>query len=111
MNKPTFKDIMRRDVKNVFFNKDEFADEHIVDGIPMVAMIDDMEHIEREKKMKSNMDGIYARQILLYVQSSDFGPLPAFGRLLTLDSRKYTVVDATDECGVYTITLEANKSR
>ena len=74
-------------------------------------MIDDMEHIEREKKMKSNMDGLYARQILIYVKAEEFGELPAQNRLLTLDKRKYIVVDATDEGGVYTITLEANRSR
>ena len=111
MKTPTFKEIMQRDVKSVFFNEAEFADKHMVDDTEMVAMIDDMENIEREKKMKSNMDGIYARQILLYVQAADFGGLPAHGRLLRLDGRKYTVVDAVDECGVYTITLEANKSR
>ena len=111
MNTPTFKEIMQRDVKSVFFNEMEFADRHMVDDAEMVAMIDDMENIDREKKMKSNMDGIYARQILLYVQASDFGGLPAQGRLLRLDGRKYIVVDAVDECGVYTITLEANKSR
>lgn len=111
MSAPTFKEIMQRDVKQTFFNAAEFADIHTVDGKTMVAMIDDYEHIEREKRMKSHMDGIYARQILLYVIASDFGSLPAQGRLLKLDSKTYTVVDATDECGVYTITLEANKSR
>jgi len=107
---PTFKQIMQRDVDTVFFNTAEFADTHTVDGKEMAAMIDDMEHIEREKKMKSHMDGIYARQILLYVKALEFGPLPAQGRLLKLDGKAYRVVDATDEGGVYTITLEANKS-
>ena len=32
-------------------------------------------------------------------------------RLIKLDGKMYTVVDATDEGGVYTITLEANRSR
>lgn len=111
MNTPTFKDIMRRDIDEVFLNPEEFADTHNVDGTPMTAMVDENENIEREKKMKSNMDGIYARQILLYVKASEFGSLPAQGRLLRLDGKAYTVVDAVDECGVYTITLEANKSR
>ena len=83
----------------------------MVDGTPMICMIDDMEHIEREKHMKSKMDGIFKRQILLYVKASEFGPLPAQGRLLKLDKRSYTVVDTTDEGGVYTITLEANRSK
>lgn len=111
MKTPTFKEIMQRDVKQTFFNSEEFADTHIVDGKPMTAMIDDNEHIEREKRMKSNMDGIYARQTLLFVMASEFGPLPAWGRLLKLDGKTYTVVDAIDEAGVYTITLEANRSR
>ena len=106
----SFKDIIQRDIDEVFFNTEEFSDIHTVDGKPMAAMIDDMENIEREKKMKSNMDGIYARQILLYVKASEFGSLPAQGRILTLDGRKYIVVDAVDEGGVYTVTLEANRS-
>lgn len=111
MSTPSFKEIIQRDVKQVFFNTAEFADTHLVDGKPMASMIDDNENIEREKRMKSHMDGIYARQILLYVMASEFGDLPAQGRLLKLDNKVYIVVDATDECGIYTITLEANKSR
>lgn len=107
----TFKQVMQNDIDRTFFNEEEFADSHTIDGVSMTVMFDDMENIEREKKMKSNMDGIYARQILIYVKASEFGPLPAFGRLLNLDGKRYKVLDAADEGGVYTITLEANKSR
>ncbi len=110
METPSFKAILQRDIEEIFFNPEEFSEEHTVDGVKMTAMIDDMEHIEREKKMKSNMDGIHARQILLYVKAAEFGELPAQGRILTLDKRKYLVLDAVDEGGVYTITLEANRS-
>lgn len=111
MESLSFKEAIQRDIDEVFFNVDEFSDTHTIDGVQIPAMVDDMENIEREKKMKSHMDGIYARQILLYVKASAFGVLPAQGRLITLDNRRYTVVDATDEGGVYTITLEANRSR
>ena len=110
MDSPNFKDIIQRDIDEVFFNLEEFSDTHTIDGVEMPAMIDDMEHIEREKKMKSNMDGIHARQILLYVKASEFGALPAQSRILNLDNRKYVILDAVDEGGVYTITLEANRS-
>ena len=70
-----------------------------------------MEHIEREKRMKSNMDGVYVRQLLLYVASEDFGSLPPQGVLIKLDGQQYRVTDATDECGVYAIMLEVNRSR
>lgn len=111
MESITFKQVMQNDIDRTFFNEEEFSDKHTIDGVPMTVMVDDMEHIEREKRMKSKMDGIYARQILIYVKASEFGPLPAQGRLLTLDKKRYIVVDSTDEGGVYTITLEANKSR
>lgn len=108
----SFKSLLTRDVEEVFLNPDEFAESHEIDGVRMTAMIDDFEQVEREKKMKSKMDGIYARQILLYVKASEFGSLPAQGRVLTLDRKTYIVVDAVREDeNLFTITLEANKSR
>ena len=112
MQSMTFKQVMDRDVDETFLNIAEFADLHNIDGNNVPALIDDIENIEREKRMKSNMDGIHARQVLLYVKASVFpSGLPAQKRLIKLDGKMYTVVDATDEGGVYTITLEANRSR
>ena len=112
MQSMTFKQVMDRDVDETFLNVAEFADLHNIDGNNVPALIDDMENIEREKRMKSNMDGIHARQVLLYVKASVFpSGLPAQKRLIKLDGKMYSVVDATDEGGVYTITLEANRSR
>lgn len=106
----SFKEILQQDVKNVFLNPLEFGETHLVNGEPMTIVLDDVENIEREKKMKSHMDGIYTRQMLFYAASADFGPLPAQGGMIDLDGRKYIVVDATDEFGVYAITAEANRS-
>lgn len=106
-----FKMAVHKDVKTVFLNPAEFGERHRVNGKIMVIVLDDLENIEREKKMKSNMDGIYARQVLFYVAADDFGPLPGQDSYLNLDGAAYKVVDATDECGIYAITLEANRSR
>ena len=106
----SFKEILQQDVKAVFLNPLEFGETHLVNGEPMTIVLDDVENIEREKKMKSSMDGIYTRQVFLYVASADFGSFPKQGGIIDLDGQKYTVVDATDECGIYAITMEANKS-
>ncbi len=111
MEPMTFKDVMAADINDAFLFAGEFADTHNINGVDMTALVDDMEHIEREKKMKSSMDGIFARQILIYVKASEFGDLPAEKDIVRLDGKTYQVVDATDEDGVYTITLEANRSR
>nr|DAN92289.1 MAG TPA: ATP-binding sugar transporter [Caudoviricetes sp.] len=107
----SFKDIIKEDISTTFINTDEFSDIHNIDGRDMPVQIDDNEIIEREKKANSNMDGVYVKQKLIYVKADDFGALPAIGRQIMLDGKRYLVVDSTDEYGVYTITLEGNRSK
>ena len=111
MSVPTFKEILQQDIKQTFLNPYEFGEPHDIDGKEMIAVIDDLEQVEREKKMKSHADAIFARQIFIYVAAEDFGPLPAQNRLLKLDGKTYKVVDVTDEAGIYGITLEANRAK
>lgn len=111
MQRKSFKEILNQDIENVFLNTLEFADIHNVDGKNMPIQIDDNEVIEREKKAKSNMDGVYVKQKLIYVKAKDFGSLPAIGRQIMLDGKRYLITDSTDEYGIYTITLEGNRSK
>ncbi len=106
----TFKELIAADVHNIFLNTEEFSEEHTINGSTMPCQEDSSEQIEREKRMNQNMDGIYKNQKLIFVAASDFGPLPKQGTLITYDSKKYRVADAISEDGVYSITLEANRS-
>jgi len=110
MIKRTFKELVQADISNTFMNKEEFSDIHMIDGKQMTVTIDNNEHIEREKRYNRTMDGIYVKQILIYVSKAEYGQLPAFGKQLVLDEKRYRVADAIDEDGLYSITLEANKS-
>ena len=105
-----FKDIIQADIHTTFLNVDEFSDMHNVNGIDMPVQMDDIEQINREKRYKDNMDGLFVQQRLIYVAASDYGALPKKDSLVTLDSRKYRVVEAIEEGGVYSITLEANRA-
>lgn len=95
-------------------NLDEFSDTHIVNGKAMTVQIDNNELIDREKRYQYKRslyaDGVYLKEVLIYVKAEEFGPLPAVGRTLVMDRKTYVVADAVDECGVYTITLESNKT-
>ena len=71
MVRKSFKEVIKDDVNNTFMNVDEFADMHTVDGKEIPVLVDDNEIIEREKKMKSNMDGVYVKQKLIYVKADD----------------------------------------
>lgn len=110
LKKMSFKELLRQDVKTVFLNPAEFGEEHTVNGKRMQIIIDDNELTEREKRMKSNMDGIYKKQTLIYVSALDYGPLPGIGKLVKIDGVTFIVTDSINEGGVYSLHLEANKS-
>ena len=109
-----FKEIIAEDIHRTFLNIDEFSDMQtiIFKGKTMTIPVqeDTNEQIEREKRMNQNVDGLYVNQKLIYVAASDFGSLPKQGALITYKGRDYRVLDAADEYGVYSITLEENRA-
>lgn len=106
----TFKELIAEDAKKVFLNFDEFGEMHLVDGKEMLVIVDNNEHIERQKRSVSRVEGLHIKELLFYVHKDDFGLLPAVGRICRFDKKDYIVADAINEDGVYSITLEANKS-
>nr|DAJ08311.1 MAG TPA: Gifsy-2 prophage ATP-binding sugar transporter-like barrel, 4 helix bundle.7A [Caudoviricetes sp.] len=88
-------------------NPDEFGEIHKIGQRLMTVIIDESEIFERSKKQaeRGRIDGIYERQILLYVSRSEFGKLPGVGSVLQVDNTNYRIVDAVDEGGIYSITL------
>ena len=110
----TFKEQIAKDNRTVFMNQDEFAETHLINGVEMSCTIDNNELIDREKRYQYKKslyaDGIYLKQLLIYVRAEDFGPLPAIGRVVTFDKKSYIVADAINEDGIYSLCLEANKT-
>ena len=110
----SFKELVEQDNRTVFMNLDEFADIHVINGKEMPCIIDNNEMVDREKRYQYKRslyaDGVYLKEVLLYVKAEDFGSLPAVGRSLTLDKKSYIISDAIDEGGIYSISLEANKT-
>ena len=110
----TFKEQIAADNTNVFMNLDEFSEKHLINGKEMPCIVDNNELIDRGKRYRYNHslygDGVYIKQLLIYVKEEDFGLLPAIGRILTFDKKSYIVTDAVNEDGIYSLCLEANKT-
>ncbi len=106
----TFKDIIKQDAKDVFVNEDEFAEKHIIDGRELLVIVDGNELLEREKRQRALEKGTYAKQVLFFVPAIDFGRLPAIGKPMDFDGKRYFVADAIREGTMYSISLEAVKS-
>ncbi|BBF42000.1 hypothetical protein lbkm_0682 [Lachnospiraceae bacterium KM106-2] len=107
----TFKESLQKDIKNTFMNLDEFGEKHIVNGKEMTISIDNNELIKRG--LKNNVyDGsdLHVKQVMFFVDKESYGALPLIGRIVTLDAKRYTVTDAINEGGIYSITLEAVSS-
>lgn len=110
----TFKEQIARDNRTVFMNMEEFCDMHNINGRDIPCMIDNNEMIDREKRYQYKRslygDGVYLKEMLIFVNARDFGPLPPTGKTLMFDKKVYTISDAINENGIYSITLEANKT-
>lgn len=106
----TFKDVVKNDIRNVFMNLEEFGETHLLNGQKILAIIDENELTEREKRIRRNEGELHKKQLLIYVAAEDFGPLPFPNRILEVDGINYTITDAENEDGIYSISLEAVKS-
>lgn len=110
----TFKEQIALDNQNVFLNFDEFAEQHLINGEQMLCLVDGNELVDREKRYQYKRslyaDGVYIKELLIFVRAEDFGALPAMGRLVYFDNKGYRVTDAIDEDGIYSLCLEANKT-
>ncbi|WP_422447808.1 hypothetical protein [Thermoanaerobacterium sp. DL9XJH110] len=101
----SFKDIIQSDL-NVFFNLDEFAETHTIDGRPLNVIVDNDRLQQRSKK---EYDGISVGEILFYVKASDFGERPEQGTPMVFDGRQMYVFDCREDDGVYEIILQQNR--
>ena len=111
----TFKDFAFSDIGAVFFNGDEHAKEHNVDGKDVLVILEKdnvRDHSAHwEAGAKQNFDtGLYNRHIILYIRVEDYGPKPKQGKLLTLDKKlTYLIQKCGEESGVYRMTMERTR--
>lgn len=106
----TFKDAVAADIDSVFFNTDEFAEEHTVNGKKLLAVLDENTLIDRsahwEGGAKQSFDqGLYKADARLYVKIAELGGRPKVSSPLLLDGKKYLVGNVDEESGVYAIEL------
>ena len=113
---PTFKDFAAEDIDLTFFNGNEHADLHKVDGTEYLVIVEE-EDVRRhdshwEAGAKQNFDtGLYNAHTILYIKVKDYGPRPKVGKPLVLDEgtdhqRTYKILNCEEDAGVYRMTME-----
>ena len=91
---PTFKDCAAADIDLAFFQENEHAEWHTVDG-------------------KKALIILYTSQTVLYIRAADYGPKPKVGKHLVLDkgtkTRTFSILTCEDQAGVYRMTMERTR--
>lgn len=116
---PTFKECAAADIDLTFFEQDEHAEWHTVDGKKALVILEDQGLKERaahwEAGAKQNFDtGLYTAYTVLYIRVPDYGPKPKIGKHLVLDKgekmqRTYSILSCEEETGVYRISMERTR--
>ncbi|MGF0470968.1 hypothetical protein ACQQ6W_15155 [Lysinibacillus fusiformis] len=110
MNK-TFKDFILEDL-DVFFNVDEMADKHELEGqdLDLIVVDSSLEDLKGFGRDQLNVaQEVFKIFKTVYVKSSDFY-IPKVDSELVLDGESYFVEEAKDQNGVIKIVLSANES-
>lgn len=102
-----FKEQIQSDIDNVFFNSNEFAEPHMINGSSANIVKDDD---KAEKLGSSGAVGVFGTIIVYYVKASDLPVRPKIGDVQDFDDDYYQVVDVKEDFGVYEITLRGSES-
>lgn len=102
-----FREQLEEDM-GVFFNLEEFADIHTVNGAEVSAVIDNEAlaglYISRDTRTES----LFTDSIMVYIQESslDFEPVPE--QCIDFDGHIYIISDVKLDGGIYAIVMEVN---
>ena len=102
----SLKDEILNDINNVFLNLEDFAEEHIIDGKPVICMFDDD---ALKVRSGSNELSVSESTLLLFAKDSDL-PRKVVGDDLLIDGRIYVVDDWKVNLGIAEVALHQNVS-
>lgn len=111
-----FKQQLKKDVKNIFFNFSEFADFHSVElgrypAVNILVVIDGDLIKERYKATDSLfVDGVFRQETFAYIQVDDLPEEPVNNEILRLDGKLFIIKDVNENMGVYEITIISNET-
>lgn len=108
----TFKESVDIDVKNTFFNRDEFSELHSVNGKDLPVVIDDDKMNELIGAKFTPLERVYEKMILFYVQKELLEFAPEINGNIFFDDELYQVADISDDgFGVLAVTIGQNTCR
>lgn len=105
-----FKDAVDADIMNVFLNMEEFAEEHILNGVTLPAVVEGLtaKGALTKPQHTPEFEGVSGQTVILHIKVADLPESITSGNAVELDGEIYRVGDITNDLGVLTITLEVD---
>ena len=100
-----FKELLKNDINNVFFNMKEFSEEHTINGNIKEIIIDN-DHLEDIKN--NDKQGIFRGDTLFYIKEKDVDFPVVIGKIIKFDEDIKRISDVSRENEIYMIILEEN---
>jgi hypothetical protein len=104
------KEMIEEDIRNVFLTVNENADKHNINGQLTDCIVDEDISKRRSNRQSENFDGIYQRQLTIFVSEADLGYRPERDQKMTVDGEWYQVIDCASSGGMLEIELGANRA-
>lgn len=102
----SFKDFMESDMKS-FFNSEEFAERHRINGEDKLITLD--QDLLESRKIKY-AEGTYSGNLLFSIKKTDLQEKPQEESIMSFDGEPMRVKSVQEDMGIYVITLEATLS-
>ncbi|MCE4048028.1 hypothetical protein [Bacillus sp. Au-Bac7] len=102
-----FKDFLTQDVKNTFFNENEFAQKLAVNGKEITIILDNEQLQQRQ--FGNGGEGLEKAEVLFSVAKVELDFRPRNGEIMQLGSKKYRVMNVSSDDDMYVITLGRNQ--
>ncbi len=104
-----FQQQFMEDLDEVFFNQEEFAEQHRINGRETLVVVDNDTLAELYISRDAHTDQIFTDAIMFCVRRKDLDFEPVVGQYLEYDGDRYLVTDVKLDTGTYTIILGGNK--
>ena len=101
-----FKDQLVQDL-DVFFNLEEFAEFHRVEGVKIAVVVD---NDQLNKLKKGQILGVVEADMLLMGRETDFPSDLEPGRLLNVDGRELIISNSGKDMGLVEVALRQNRT-
>lgn len=105
----SFREQVAADNEIVFMNGDDFAGEHDLNGTICKAIVQGEVTGERKFLRGAVYDDVYRLAVAVHVKKEYLPEVPVRDEIFSLDGQLFTVENCTDDMGILTIELTANR--